>query len=436
MAIKRLRYFDNQFLVEADFTDEQKYHLDMRRRLNRSLHTFGIAEGLEVLKKTNKIVTVNPGIAIDNLGREMVIEAAKDIDLTGITVPAPQIYITIAYAEQPTDMSTATGASGNTRFTEQPVLQPIVTSTTSENPPPTDGSVVLLATFLLLGGNVPGNINEALDGGVRQKAGPKGERGPASIDGISSPGGDIDLVPGAGIAITPDQANRRITIASSVVQGLQSLDGVVNPGGNIDLIQSQTITITPDDANNRITIGESHSAQTGNVHGLTATNLQSIGALLATQYDLRQRTQANFSIGQTPGGTVPAAGPRTVNVSFQPRFIFALSSFLVVLGGKQFGGLTTGLFDQASGIQQGQQLVITLLNGVNDYITTGTLSGLLCVGSFTDLLGLNPRPSEQLSLSITATTANNITLQFNRSVPTNSVALNNFSISLSMLIMG
>ena len=45
MAIKRLRYFDNQFLVEADFTDEQKYHLEMRRRLNRALHSFGIAAG-------------------------------------------------------------------------------------------------------------------------------------------------------------------------------------------------------------------------------------------------------------------------------------------------------------------------------------------------------------------------------------------------------
>ena len=35
MSIKRLHYFDRQFLVEADFTDEQQYHLDMRRRLNR-----------------------------------------------------------------------------------------------------------------------------------------------------------------------------------------------------------------------------------------------------------------------------------------------------------------------------------------------------------------------------------------------------------------
>jgi hypothetical protein len=33
MPVKRLHYFDHQFLVEADFTDEQAYHVGMRRRL-------------------------------------------------------------------------------------------------------------------------------------------------------------------------------------------------------------------------------------------------------------------------------------------------------------------------------------------------------------------------------------------------------------------
>src|SRR5215831_15804662 len=107
MAIKRLHYFDHQFLVEADFTDEQKYHLEMRRRLNRVLHTFGIAEGLEVVKQTNKIVTVRPGVAIDRLGKEMILEAAQDVDLSAITTAVPA-FITIAYDEQQTDPSTAT----------------------------------------------------------------------------------------------------------------------------------------------------------------------------------------------------------------------------------------------------------------------------------------------------------------------------------------
>ena len=82
MAIKRLHYFDHQFLVQADFTDEQTYHLDMRRRLNRLLHTFGIAEGLEVVKSANKTVTVRPGVALDRLGQEMIVEANQVVDLT------------------------------------------------------------------------------------------------------------------------------------------------------------------------------------------------------------------------------------------------------------------------------------------------------------------------------------------------------------------
>jgi len=425
MAIKRLRYFDNQFLVEADFTDEQKYHLDMRRRLNRALHSFGIAAGLEVVKKTNKIVTVKPGTAIDNLGREMVIETAQDVDLSGIVTPAPQIFITIAYAEQPTDPITTTGVPNpNTRFTEEPLIATVVTSTINETPPPSDGSVVLLASFPLVGGNVPGNVNDALDGGVRKIVGP-------SIDGVSNPGGDIDLVAGSGIAITPDQANRRITIASTGVQGLVSVDGVSNPGGNVDLIQSQAITITPDDANNRITIGENHSTQTGNVHGLTAANLQTIGALLATQYDLRQRAQATLSLNQTN-----TAGPRSVNVPFQPRFVLALGSISVTLSGRQYGGVTTGVFETATGFQQGQQVGITLSSSVSDWIVRGSLFGGLCSGNFFDVTTLNPRPSETLSLSITGTSPTSITLQFDRTVPAGSVALSGFIMTLFMLVMG
>src|SRR5712692_9993411 len=227
MAIKRLHYFDHQFLVEADFTDEQKYHLDMRRRLNRLLHTFGIAEGLGVAKSANKTVTVRPGIAIDSSGREMIVEADQPVDLSNAAqFPAgATVFITIAYQEQQSDPTTATGVSGNTRFTEQPVVQAVTAA------PPTDGTVIQLARFTLdASANVPGNINDLFDGGVRQVIGPRGERGLASVDGVSNQGGNVDLVPGTGIAITPDPVGCRITIAASGTQGLVSVDGVSNPG--------------------------------------------------------------------------------------------------------------------------------------------------------------------------------------------------------------
>ena len=42
-AIKRPHYFENQFLHADDLTAEQEYHMEMRRRHNRLLHTWGIA---------------------------------------------------------------------------------------------------------------------------------------------------------------------------------------------------------------------------------------------------------------------------------------------------------------------------------------------------------------------------------------------------------
>jgi len=170
MPVKRLHYYDQQFLVEADFTDEQKYHVDMRRRHTAALHTFGIAQGLEVIRSGTRQVTVKAGAAIDRSGRELVLESDTVIDLSNLTTfPGGQpVFVAIAYQETQTDPSTATGAPGNTRVTETPALQ----ATTAAAP--TDGSVVRLARFdKTAAGDVPGNLNDALDGGVRQFASAK-----------------------------------------------------------------------------------------------------------------------------------------------------------------------------------------------------------------------------------------------------------------------
>jgi Chaperone of endosialidase len=115
MAIKRLHYFNGQFLKEQDFSDEQKYHLDMRRRLNQRLHAPGIVFGLEVNPGANK-VTVQPGMAIDPQGREIILEAATDLTITAAG------DITIAYKEEQTDESSETGVVGKRRWTESCVL--------------------------------------------------------------------------------------------------------------------------------------------------------------------------------------------------------------------------------------------------------------------------------------------------------------------------
>lgn len=424
MAIKRLHYFDHQFLVEPDFTDEQKYHLEMRRRLNRVLHTFGIAEGLQVVKKTNKIVTVRPGVAIDQLGREMVIEADRDVPLDAITTAVPA-FITIAYAEQLSDPSTATGAPGDTRFTEAPILQAVTT------PPPTDGSVIRLARIdLTTGGNVPGNPNDAFDGGVRQAAGPKGERGLASIDGVSNPGGDVDLIAGAGITISPDQASRRVVIASSITQGLASLETVSNPGGNIDLVPAGAIVITPNNTTKQITIGENHSTQTGNVHGLTATNLSSIGALLASEYDLKQRSLGTmvFTASDVNGAT------RTVNPNFQTRLALAFATFQVNMSGRTYGIGGTGFQDLESTAVRCIGVGITRASNT-DWFCRAFQGVALCRGIFINQ-DQAPNQSEELILTVQSATPTQLIVQLTRNILSGGVALPNFSIVLDVFMMG
>ncbi|HLL47220.1 MAG TPA: hypothetical protein VK399_10960, partial [Longimicrobiaceae bacterium] len=66
LAVKRLKYFNHQFLRVEDFQEEQDYHLRMRRRLNRVLHTWGVAEGLQVSAAAGATaVKVSAGTAID-----------------------------------------------------------------------------------------------------------------------------------------------------------------------------------------------------------------------------------------------------------------------------------------------------------------------------------------------------------------------------------
>lgn len=116
--IKRLHYYDQQFLRSADFTADQNYHISMRRLHNQVLHTWGVAQGL-ALALAGTAVTVAPGVAVDSQGREMVVGAAINLDLSTMAVNTTQ-YVTIAYGEQTSDHSTESGGAGDTRWTEQP----------------------------------------------------------------------------------------------------------------------------------------------------------------------------------------------------------------------------------------------------------------------------------------------------------------------------
>jgi len=84
--------------------------------------------------------------------------------------------------------------------------------------------------------------------------------GPCStIDGVSNPGSDIDLVAGTNVTITPDNVGKTITFDAVDTSPCDSVDGVSNPGGDIDLVAGTNVTITPDNVGKTITFDTTKS---------------------------------------------------------------------------------------------------------------------------------------------------------------------------------
>ncbi|HEU4626819.1 MAG TPA: hypothetical protein VFS52_18800 [Steroidobacteraceae bacterium] len=161
--IKRPNYFTSQFLVEKDFNDEQAYHLDMRRRLNRVLHTFGVADGFEVTRASTTEVRVGVGTAIDKDGREIVLADPVTYALTTHGSDL-DVYLTIAYQDVPTDHYNQAGIDKFTRTAERPVLQD------GAAVPPADGSVIVLAR-IRLSASATIESDGSIDPSVRTRAG-------------------------------------------------------------------------------------------------------------------------------------------------------------------------------------------------------------------------------------------------------------------------
>ena len=105
--LDRLNYYNGQRLVASDLRLEQGYHIRVRRWLNKTLFMPGIADGLEVRVSpaSARKVIVSPGLAIDALGREVILVEETEVDVVG--VPSTEEdwvfgnYLTIEYAEEP-----------------------------------------------------------------------------------------------------------------------------------------------------------------------------------------------------------------------------------------------------------------------------------------------------------------------------------------------
>jgi hypothetical protein len=98
---KKPGYFQGQLLLKDDFIDEQKYHINERARHSLNLHGWGVARGLEVTAAGDSSISISAGYAVDAKGREIAINEAETLDLSG-SPPASLLHVTISYeTEQP-----------------------------------------------------------------------------------------------------------------------------------------------------------------------------------------------------------------------------------------------------------------------------------------------------------------------------------------------
>jgi len=137
--VKRLHYFNHQFLEEADFREEQAYHIEMRRRHNQGLHTWGVVNGFRVERTAHHGVIVQPGMAVDAEGREIVLQEAVHKELSGHPANG-HVYLSVAFVERfSEDDRQGEGARSYTRVIEAAHIE------VHQHRPPQDGSVIALA---------------------------------------------------------------------------------------------------------------------------------------------------------------------------------------------------------------------------------------------------------------------------------------------------
>lgn len=85
----RNHYFMGKLLVERDFTDETRFHMEKLRHHEQRLHGWGVVCGLKVVPHENpacrdKFVCIEPGSAVDCCGHDITVGATDCVDIMGL----------------------------------------------------------------------------------------------------------------------------------------------------------------------------------------------------------------------------------------------------------------------------------------------------------------------------------------------------------------
>jgi hypothetical protein len=131
-SLNRPAFFDGQQLTAADLDEVQRYHRELRWLHNRSLHGWGIAFGYSVTGiRGERSVHVNPGYALDCLGRDLILSEAVTMPIpavAGASDGGPAVYyLTVSYAADkdlsPVNRAGRCNTSGAVRRPERPTIR-------------------------------------------------------------------------------------------------------------------------------------------------------------------------------------------------------------------------------------------------------------------------------------------------------------------------
>jgi len=96
--LTRPRFFSGKLITPEDLALEQQYFREKLKRHNRGLHGFGIVSGLKVTTRSGQII-VEPGLALDCEGNELVIETVQSI-VPPLTADWHTAFVNVSFVEE------------------------------------------------------------------------------------------------------------------------------------------------------------------------------------------------------------------------------------------------------------------------------------------------------------------------------------------------